>query len=279
MMTSRGSRRWAAAALTSVSATALLVGSARQADAQPFNWTGFYIGVHAGATFNDSQSRMGVPCPPVGSPPAYICNAALPLNGPVVAAAGTGRFSDERFTGGGTAGYNWLIGMLLVGVETDFGAFGLNGNRDVRSFFVQSMGCGCAPTVGDGFNVSTTVNADWLYTLRGRIGVPVNNWLFFATGGLAISDVKISSAFTDVNGANATGSSSVTKTGYTVGGGAEWMVTNRWTVKVEYLYVNLGTLNTNMVIRHPTIAAYSHAISTAVDVAAHIARVGINFGF
>jgi outer membrane immunogenic protein len=141
------------------------------------------------------------------------------------------------------------------------------------------MGCGCAPTVGDGFNVSTTVNADWLYTLRGRIGIPVNNLLFFATGGLAISDVKITSAFTDVNGANATGSSSVTKTGYTVGGGAEWMVTNRWTVKAEYLYVNLGTLNTNMVIRQPSVAAYSHAISTAVDVAAHIARVGINFGF
>ena len=53
----------------------------------------------------------------------------------------------------------------------------------------------CAPT---GFTVSSSVSADWLATIRGRIGfLAAPTWLLYATGGAAIAEVKGNFNFTD----------------------------------------------------------------------------------
>ena len=67
--------------------------------------------------------------------------------------------------------------------------------------------------------------------------------MVFATGGLAATRLRVSNTFTDSNvapGLLETASVSKRLTGWTMGGGFEKALSNRWTIKVEYLYVQFG---------------------------------------
>ena len=84
----------------------------------------------------------------------------------------------------------------------------------------------------------------WFGTVRGRLGfTPLNNLMIFATGGLAFGRIEyagnINRSAILVN-FNIPGSDTATPTGWTVGGGVEYALTNRWSVKGEYLYYDLG---------------------------------------
>jgi outer membrane immunogenic protein len=95
---------------------------------------------------------------------------------------------------------------------------------------------------------------DWFGTVRGRLGWLVNDQLLvYATGGLAYGKVAVSGN-TNVNiafgsmTANAPFANSTTNAGFSVGAGAEgrfsyWLPPN-WMWKVEYLYLDIGSLNT-----------------------------------
>jgi outer membrane immunogenic protein len=105
------------------------------------------------------------------------------------------------------------------------------------------------------------VSSDWLFTLRGRAGVLVTRaFLLCGTGGLAIANVKSNFLFTDTPGptpgASESASISTTRYGWTAGVGGEYALMNGWSVKAEYLYVDLGrasTTSTNLAAGVPPI--------------------------
>src|SRR5208283_3726253 len=71
----------------------------------------------------------------------------------------------------------------------------------------------------------------WFGTLRGRAGYAMNNVLLYGTLGIAYGGGKIQSgAFEETN----------THFGWTAGGGIEVGLTRNWSVKAEYLYVDLS---------------------------------------
>ena len=73
------------------------------------------------------------------------------------------------------------------------------------------------------------VNLSWFGTVRGRVGYLVTpTLLLYGTAGFAYGQV------------NAFGFSN-TPTGWTAGGGVEWMFAPHWTAKLEYLYVDLSS--------------------------------------
>lgn len=122
----------------------------------------------------------------------------------------------DGFAGGLTGGYNHVFGQFLVGIEGDIALSDADGSANINA------------------SEGVTVDLDWLSTLRGRVGFIHEDLLFFATGGLAMGGLEA-----DVFGSSP---SNLDKTamGYAVGGGAEWAVTDRMTVKAEYLYVDLA---------------------------------------
>ena len=73
-----------------------------------------------------------------------------------------------------------------------------------------------------------------------------------------------------------TGADSRTRTGFTVGGGAEYALTKNWLLKAEYLYLDFGKYT--FASPNNTPAA---AVAWATNVAAreHVARVGLNYKF
>ena len=110
--------------------------------------------------------------------------------------------------GGVQAGYNWQSGPLVFGVEGDLQA---NGADDTFAPWKFSN--------------------PWFGTVRGRVGYAFNNIMFYGTGGLAFGELR---------GETFGLSESHTTAGWTAGVGAEFGITQHWTAKIEYLYVDLS---------------------------------------
>jgi outer membrane immunogenic protein len=99
------------------------------------------------------------------------------------------------------------------------------------------------------------------------------------TGGVAVGEVMTAGTVFGFDGegnpVNTIVSSHNTKAGWTVGGGIEGRLAGNWTAKIEYLYLDLGTVTT---IPAPapsstTAAAFN---SRVID---NILRVGVNYKF
>jgi outer membrane immunogenic protein len=78
--------------------------------------------------------------------------------------------------------------------------------------------------------------------VRGRLGLlPHERVLLYATGGFAYGKVDVD----DMGGVNGgtlvAASTSTIRTGWTAGGGVEGAIDRNWTVKFEYLYVDVGS--------------------------------------
>ena len=247
-------------------------------------WTGFYVGANAGGAWGKSNANTAVPCTYTAEPPGYFCSTVDPgsdANAAAIAGSGTGSMSASGFTGGIQAGYNRQFDNYVLGLETDFGALGLKTSRTAVGTYPANT---FAFNPGSTYNISSSSRTSWLYTFRGRAGVVVaSNWLLYVTGGLAITDLKVSNTFSDNNsptGAFGTGSSTVSKVGWVVGAGAEWALNNHWTVKAEYLYLNFGSVTATGIVSNAGAGpGYAHAIGTSSDLTASIARAGVNYKF
>ena len=89
----------------------------------------------------------------------------------------TGKFDVNGGLAGGTAGYNYQIGQLVLGVEGDFDWQGLKGS---------TTNVGCFGAAGPSCNTQS----DYLGTVRGRVGYAFDRIMVYATGGGAVTDIK-----------------------------------------------------------------------------------------
>jgi outer membrane immunogenic protein len=114
--------------------------------------------------------------------------------------------------------------------------------------------------------------------LRGRFGfTPVDRFLIYGTGGLAYGNVSSSSNVLFTSGSdNYTGSSSGMQIGWTLGAGGEYAFTNNWSVKFEYLYIDLGSKSYTYAVQ-PPFSGFSY--TTDLDTTQHVFRVGFNYKF
>jgi len=138
---------------------------------------------------------------------------------------GTGSLSGPPRTGdidgnggifGGQIGYNWQVNQFVFGVETD----------------IQWSGIDVERRCGGGGTIHCQVSNDWFGTARGRLGVAMDRWLPYVTGGLAYGDV--SASVTGNPGA------SETQAGWALGAGIEYAFNGPWTARIEYLHIDLG---------------------------------------
>jgi outer membrane immunogenic protein len=151
-----------------------------------------------------------------------------------------GTFSPSGLAGGAQGGYNWLLSSnWLIGFEADVMGGDLNANTTTTS----------APVFGPQV-VNWKERIDAFGTVRGRIGYAWNNWLFYGTGGYAWGDEKFSRTQL-VEGGLTPAAGFVLETnrparsGWAAGGGIEWGIMRNWTVRVEYLHLDLGALGFN----------------------------------
>lgn len=140
---------------------------------------------------------------------------------------------------GGQVGYNVQMGTMLFGVESDLSMNGF----------------------GKGSKRGSGTSADMRYvgTLKARAGVTFDRLLVYGTGGLAYGSIKASDGLL---------SKTRGKTGYVVGAGAEYGITDNLSAKVEYNYVSLGKDNFQL-----------GNSRTRVGVTEHLVKAGLNYRF
>jgi outer membrane immunogenic protein len=230
-----------------------------------WNWTGFYIGVNGGYSWGRSSRDL---------------NFFNPLNG-VTLATGTGGGRDlNGGVFGGQLGYNWQTANWVFGIETDAQWTGQKGSTTVLCAVA-----GCFPTAvaaGTGVSAGITDKLEWFGTFRGRGGVLVTpSVLLYATGGLAYGSVKTDlglAGFTATGIPVAVGGSvSSDKFGWTVGAGIEAMFAGNWSGKIEYLYVDFGSISNSVVL--PTAAGFPLGANVSSRVTDSIIRGGISYHF
>jgi outer membrane immunogenic protein len=104
--------------------------------------------------------------------------------------------------------------------------------------------------------------------------------LFYGTGGLAFGEIKTTgtmSGFTPAGVAvGSVGSNSTTRAGWTAGVGVEGKITQNWSAKLEYLYIDLGRFGSGPFTLAPLSAISANVSSRFTD---HILRAGINYQF
>jgi len=134
---------------------------------------------------------------------------------------------------------------------------------------------GCSSNFG--FTVMSALTVEqkihWLTTLRGRVGYVQNDWLLYATGGPAWGRTA-ENAVLQLGGGVIAGSFNHTKSGFAVGAGSESKVVGNWTAKLEYLYVDLGTV-TDTFSTTPAVVVQT----VTVRVQEHVFRAGLNYAF
>jgi outer membrane immunogenic protein len=173
-------------------------------------------------------------------------HTALPFNGPAVTSAYDG------FIGGGQIGFNWQTGAAVFGLEADIQYADVKGSEILPAT-----------------TVSAANTLDWFGTARARAGYAFGSVLPYVTGGFAFG--RNAYQFTDITTGNGAGGTA-THTGWTVGGGVEFAVREAWSVKLEYLHVDLGEQDT---IRGVPFANEVTPISLKFD----LVRAGVNYRF
>jgi outer membrane immunogenic protein len=173
--------------------------------------------------------------------------------------------SNERsgFTGGGQIGCDYqFAGGWVIGIRNMFNGTSLS--RDTT--FVD-------PVTLNSVTVSRDVN--WFDTLTGRIGYAfAPGWLLYGQGGVAWAKA---SADVTVNGFSF-GDFSKTATGWTAGGGVEWMFARGWSVFLEGNYMDFGD-NDHTVFGVGPVVCPVGGCNFTTHVKAATVLVGVNYRF
>jgi outer membrane immunogenic protein len=225
------------------------------APAPTFTWTGFYVGVNAG--FGGDKFRY----------PMSLTDS----NG---TSLGTGQvgITSSGFLGGGQIGYNYQFSSRFVaGLEADIDIADINGTIGANG----SLFNGNVP-----FSLNAGSKLEYLGTVRGRLGYTVTDrFLVYGTGGFAYGGEN-SYANGSIGGSGGPSfnvSKSASLTGWTAGAGVEYAITNNWTFKTEYLYVDLGNAN----LLNKTFGVGDNPLTAKIDVKTteSIVRAGLNYKF
>jgi outer membrane immunogenic protein len=225
-------------------------------------WTGFYLGLNVGASIS-SSSLVGV------LDGAFLTSARVPQYVVVYGSGTKVSNSTTGLMGGLTAGYNFQTGSIVFGLEGDLNFQGVG--RTVTTATPYP-----APLAGTVTRTSK-LSDNWFGTVRPRLGVAFGQALLYVTGGLAVGN-ETSRVFTTDTVYTWAGSSNNTRAGWTLGGGLEYMFNPNWTLKAEYLYVNLGT-STYALPASPANPIAAFTLKAKESDAFSIVRVGINYKF
>jgi outer membrane immunogenic protein len=248
----------------------------------PCVWCGFYIGADVGGYGADQTvTTNAFPSPGFGAP--AILGGGVPGFGNLPTSHD---LSSSGAFGAIHAGYNWQLGYnWLVGLEgdVDFLSRSTNNNQTVLETFTAAP----APA----FNMNVSSSNHYIASLRGRLGWVSGAWLFYGTGGAAWTSTSTSATATGLvagavflPGVGASTSFSNSNTGWVAGAGVEWMLSQNWILRAEYLHYDFSGASGNLplVFAAPFGTCPPGACNWAVnssDIRFDTGRVGLSYKF
>jgi outer membrane immunogenic protein len=223
-----------------------------------YDWGGIYLGGHVGAGMlsdtvtETTTTTIGVPMfLPAGS------NTDLHPWGVV---------------GGAQAGMNFQWAPWVLGAEATVSASGISGSQ-----WIPATSAALA-----GNNERSTDNPQWLVTAAARAGYAFNTLLFYVKGGGAWTHVQYTQDVLGPSGVVATNSLVTNRTGFVIGGGIEYAMTENLSAKFEYDFYDFGTANYNFTLVGPITggaAIETLALPVSIQSNVHVLTVGLNYRF
>ncbi|OEO27912.1 hypothetical protein VW23_007315 [Devosia insulae DS-56] len=152
-----------------------------------------------------------------------------------------GSYDLDGFSVGAQAGYNWQMDSVVFGIEGDVAL---------------------ASIYGEDLSIPANRTINWTASLRGRLGYAWDAVLLYATAGVAVANTTGEVFIID----------DVTEThvGWTVGVGAEAMVSDNVSAKLEYNYADYGAV---------TYDYFGGLLPVDTSITTHTIKAGVNFHF
>jgi len=213
----------------------------------PWSWAGFYIGGNVGYSWGRASTDFSETSSSTSVITAITTGVPRPLpgNGATITtgatAAGSAAANMNGWLGGAQAGYNWQSDQWVFGLEGDIQAT----SESDDPTFCGVPGCPAGSAIG-----TSTTKLPWFATLRGRAG---HTWdpgltqsplFLYLTGGLAVGEIDSTYTGGLVGGPIGAVSTNATRAGWVVGGGGEGRLgQSNWTLKLEYLYMDFGSVS------------------------------------
>ena len=209
-------------------------------------WAGFYAGINGGGGWSEGHDL-------IFSSPSF----------PGVW-GDAGKFESSGGFGGAQIGYNWQGGLfsprVVFGIEADIQGSAIDGTFSRTADYF-------GPTLFNGKQ-----DIDYFGTVRGRIGYAFDHMLIYGTGGLAYGGVD-----TRLNLNNSTFTNNLTRNetevGFVVGSGVEYAFSPKWSVKVEYQFIDLGDQHLS------NVGSDGYADHARVEDSFSTVRLGLNYHF
>jgi outer membrane immunogenic protein len=218
------------------------------------SWLGFYVGAHVGGI--SARSSLGAFLP--SSAPFASQNYCWLRDCNFNAAP-----NATGVLGGLQIGYNFQTANFVYGVELDYGLSS-----------AKKSSSGTNPTFSYSYAADTGIKS--MATARLRLGYAFSNdMMIYATGGLALADVRDSFLHIRSIGGAYSWSDTKWRAGYAVGGGLEYMFARNWSVKGEGLYYDLGKK------KHESLSPVVGGVSAGLTdkMTGVIGRIGLNYLF
>jgi high affinity Mn2+ porin len=224
-----------------------------------YDWTGWYIGAHAGA-LRGSTTWTSTPLGPGGLP----LNGAfdLPLNFNFMAGTGS-------YVLGLQGGYNYVLpSRVMLGIEGDVSV----PNSDVVvPYSVKGNQSAASSSIGQVTYGESVIHYG---SIRGRVGYAFDHFLLYGTGGFAWTYDQVtrsqdaSPPAGSLAPAGTLESKLLWRLGWVAGVGVEIPITGNWSAKAEFLETGFG--------RKGTFFPAS-ADGFQSDLAMQSVRVGLNY--
>lgn len=208
----------------------------------PLDWSGFYTGLHGGYGWAETSGQIG------------------PF-GPTTITYGGDR---DGFFYGAHIGAQKQFGGLVLGVEGSLSKANIEGSSAVGGIILPP-----------GSSLTTSYHMAWLATAEAKAGLDMGRLLPFATAGGACAQGKAGVSFTSPGPSFSANSSDEYNCGWTVGAGADWMVTQNIIATVKYNYVDFGSST-------PCFAfpgSGGACVGVPFDVKAHLVRGALSMKF
>jgi outer membrane immunogenic protein len=177
-----------------------------------YDWTGIYGGIHVGGgVLNDVVTNTTT---------TALLNAGTQT-----------KLSPFAVVGGAQAGFNIEFAPFVIGAEGTFTWSDISGTQVTPSLL---------PTISE----NSTSTAKWYATATGKVGFAANDFLFYAKGGAAWMNVHYIQNVA-AGSVQSTQSITDTRSGFTVGGGIEFGMTENLSARLEYDFLDFGTKTYN----------------------------------
>ncbi len=222
-----------------IAADQVYVDPAPEAAPSYYDWSGLYIGGHAGAVISDYSGFYDT--------------------ADVVGPANLNNLDNTGFLGGIHAGYNFMSGHWVFGVE---------GDVSLAAADEAFLGPEPAPRGPD----PVSIELEYLASIRGRVGYAYDRTFVYATGGVGFAgtELTITETLTGV-----TGVASYDHTGWVAGLGGAYAFSQRWIARAEWLYYGFNDSS--------PIPAATFTDADAADVYTldniNVIRVGLSYKF